>query len=277
MSQAKKHSIEEVISFGEQLIKTGDLDPVYIGLFNAVLPKDQLARLLISYLCFYHLGASAQLSEWGGADFWDLMENAASNEIPPNMNGDLPGERWPRGAERRHFRGLKCIDAVVWLRGKARKRPEELIYGLIDSSSKLTLSGVMAYIQEWPLFGDWVSFKAADIIERVMGVPIEFPSDLTLFYVEPRAALDMLDIPAEEANVKLLKHFAAFKAPPRFDRPCGIAELETCACKTRSFWHQKYWLGKDIHEVRKGLIGWGGTADRIRRGMPPEVGEGLFV
>jgi hypothetical protein len=274
-----KHRVAEVIAFGEKLIKTEDLDPVYCTLVRASLPREQLYRLLLAYFCFYHLGAAAYLSEWEGEEFWLLMENAASNEIPPNMNGELPRGRWPRGSERRHFRGSKCVAAVKKIEefSASKSGPETFVGVLAELGQLVKLEGLMDAVQAFPMMGPWISFKVADILERVLGVSVVFPNDLTLFYAEPRAALEMLDVPAEEANLKLLKHFGRIKAPPRYERFCNSQEVETIACKTRSFWHGKYWVGKDIHEIRKGLVGWGETATRILREMPPEVGEGLFV
>jgi Alpha-glutamyl/putrescinyl thymine pyrophosphorylase clade 2 len=269
------HRVAEVIAFGEALIKTGDLDPVYIGLVNAKLPKRQLERLLLAYFCFYHLGASAYISEYENDEFWDVMEQAAENQMPPSgTDSQLSFDRWPRASERRHFRGPKCEVAVKQL---AEYPPEYFVQTLAMASRGKDLSLVMGWVQQKPLFGPWVAFKVADILERVLSVPIIFPSDLTLFYKEPRAALDLLDVPAETANVKLLKHFRRITAPPRYERYCNIQEVETCACKFKSYVNGHYWVGKDIHEVRKGLIGWGTTAECILKAMPQEVERGLFV
>jgi hypothetical protein len=280
----KKYPIRDVIEFGEQLIKTEDLDPVYNALVGAKLPDKQLKRLLLAYFCFYHLGAAAWLSEWEGEEFWGLMENAASNEIPPNMNGELPGERWPRGAERRHFRGDKCVAAVKKLRefsyGKNEEGvgdvPEYFIGMLAAMGGVVTLEGFMKTVRAFPLFGPWVAFKAADVLERVMGVPIEFPNELVFIYKEPRAALDLLPDPTEVTVLELLEHFKAFLAPPRYERQCNIQEVETILCKWKSSIGGHYWIGKDIYEVRKGLIGWGETADLLHAVMPRKVEKGLF-
>lgn len=286
----RKHKLSEVIEFGEQLIKTNDLDPVYVALYGVVqskgFAKGQLARLLLAYFLFYHLGASAALSEFEGDDFWDVVENAAANEIPPNMNGDWPGERWPRGTERRHFRGRKCVQAVQEMRKFSKGKSdnpddpcaEYIIQLWTELGDLITLEGFMRSVQVLPLMGPWIAFKVADVCERVLAVPIEFPIDLALIYKEPRAALGMLTVPAERASLLLLQHFHAFKAPPRYERGCNIQETETVLCKWKSHVNGHYWVGKDIHEIRKGLKGWGETADKLLACMPNEVGreKGLF-
>jgi hypothetical protein len=270
--------ITAVIAFGEALIETEDLDPVYCALVRVglVQPRRQLERLLLAYFCFYHLGAAAYISEFEGPEFWTVMTTAAENQIPPAcVFGGPSFDRWPRGAERRHFRGAKCVEAVSRL---AEYPPEYFVQSLVGAiGGGTSLETVMVWVQQRPLFGPWIAFKVADVLERVFKAPIIFPKDLTLMYKEPRAALDLLDIPAEEANAKLLKHFGRIKAPPRYERGCNIQEVETICCKWKSSLGGHYPIGKDIHELRKGLVGWGKTAERLLQVMPREVEQGLFV
>lgn len=265
-----KHPIRSVYDFGVELLETEDLDPVYCALYRAELPTKQLQRLLLAYFCFYHLGAAAQLSEWEGEEYWGLMENAAANEIPPNMNGDWPGSRWPRGSERRHFRGVKCVKAIRYFAQLGDRSPELVLRNLM-SMRGFALNEVTTQVQSFPLFGPWIAFKVADILERVCEVPIKFPNDIMTFYDEPRAALDMLDIPAEHAVGLLLDYFRQYCAPPRGDRPCNIQEVETICCKWKSFMGGHYWIGKDIHEIRRGLHGWGKTAKLLLQHVPTEI------
>ena len=252
-----------VDEFGRALIETGDLDPVYIAIHGAKLPKSQLARLLLGYWSFYHLGLAAWLSEqedWGLA-----LEVAAANEQPSPLGG-----RWPRSAERRHFRGKKCVQAVKWL---AQENPEVRIASLGNSFDRVT-----AEIKTWPMHGDWVAYKAADMMERCWGGKFEFPLDVCLLYDEPRKGLLMLnpDKPEQELD-RLLGVFKRYKAPPAYDRACGVAEAETILCKYKSYSNRHYWVGKDIHEIRHGLEGWGDTASIMLRCSPKEVVvDGLF-
>src|ERR1700682_5543491 len=121
-----------VLEFGDALIRTRDLDPLYCGLVGADLPRDQLARYLLSYLCFYHVGSSAWISEGEGDEFWARMKIAARNDIGPRnfWEEGLPQlDRWPRAAERRHFRGQKCVDAVEWL---SKRAPEWWVQSIVN-------------------------------------------------------------------------------------------------------------------------------------------------
>lgn len=255
-----------ITDFGDLLIETGDLDPVYIAIRGARLPREQLARLLVAYWCFYHLGCAAWLSEHEGDHFWRWMRVAAENTEPLPREVVSTGSRWPRSAERRHFRGLKCVRAVRMLSAVSPLWRVELLAG------KLSEREVMDEVQGWPLFGPWIAFKAADMMERVWGAPIRFSPAVILMYDEPRKALDLLDPSDPQRSYgELLEHFSAAKAPPDRDRPCGPQEVETVLCKWKSMQGGHYWPGKDIREVREGLHGWGDTADRMRASAPQEV------
>lgn len=261
-----------VEAFGARLIRTCDLDPLYVGLVGANLPRDQLARYLLAYLCFYSVDSASWISEQEGADFWTFMSTAAANlpERSPRAFG-LPADRWPRASERRHFRGAKSVAAVEWL---ARKYPRPLDC-LERLAAAKTAEAIMAIVEGWPMFGDWSSFKAADMVERVWGAPIQFPENTCLLYSEPLAGLKMAaqreGVTLETYHDQLLDYFHSFPAPPTNDRPCGPAELETACCKWHSYVGGHYHLGKDIKEQRGALVGWGATAHQILNAYPPLV------
>lgn len=261
----------DIRDFGNLLIKTQDLDPVYSGLYKAKLPEPQLCRLLLAYLCFYHLGASAWLSEQENTDYWNWMRVAAENKI------DAPARtRWPRSTERRHFRGDKCVAAIDWLAQKY-PFPETPLRILATQPSEKMIIGE---ISKWPMFGPWVGFKAADLIERVYGAQIKFDPNLGLMYDSPRQALDLLiadpefiavDHNAESIYLNLITFFSGQRAPPSFNRQCNAQEVETILCKWGSMRSNHYWVGKDIKEVREALHDWGSTAECILAVMPEEI------
>lgn len=262
----------DIRDFGNALIRTGDLDPVYIGLYGARLPEPQLARLLLAYMCFYHLGSSAWLSEQQNIEYWSWMKQAALNtSLAPTT-----GSRWPRGTERRHFRGAKCVDAIAWLEQRWIA-PESAVRTLaLQPSEKL----IIAKVIEWPMFGPWIGFKAADLIDRVYGCSVQFDPNLGLMYDSPRAALTLLSEDQEFIAVdrspeglynNLVTFFSGQRAPPARDRQCNAQEVETILCKWGSMKSGHYWVGKDIKEVREALHNWGPTASRILAAMPEEV------
>lgn len=246
--------------FGNALIATGDLDPVYVALYKAHLPVPQLQRLLLAYWCFYHLGLAAYLSEFKGDAYWEAMLRAADNKTLAPV-----GKLWPRATERRHFRGEKCVKAINWF---SRNQPEFWVHSLARYKTE---TDVMAAVEEWPQFGPWIAFKAADMLERVMGQPIKFSENIGLMYESPREGLRVLQSwggggTAEEFYAELMEHFGKLTAPPGYDRKCGAQEVETILCKWKSHVSGHYTVGKDIKEVAHTLAGgWGKTANKIAR------------
>lgn len=256
----------DIWEFGRQLILSQDLDPVYCAIWRAKLPRPQLYRLLFAYWCFYHLGVSAWLSEWEGRDFWSYMYMAANNQIRPCDCLQTTFERWPRGTERRHFRGDRCTAAIDWFREQYND-PEAPAKQLGHCQFANT---VMIVVRGWPMFGSWVAFKVADMLERCADVRLAFPSDIGLMYREPREGLLM--VPGAASDIlkawnQVQDHFRVYTAPPARDRPCGVQEVETILCKWKSHIKGHYLLGKDTHEVRHALVGWGSTADQLARGL----------
>lgn len=273
----------DIKTFGTQLIRTEDLDPVYSMLAGATgrytrvpaaapppkyITPDELCRFLVAYWCFYHCGVSAYIAAASGRTFWRMMEIAAANELPAPTGG-----RWPRAHERRHFRGQKAVDAVRWL-AAMWPRPEDLVLHLMEGSD--ALDDVLSKVKRLPQFGPWIGFKIADMLERVLGSRIVFPPDLGIMYREPAAALDILsseDGRRGDAHWNdLLGYFRQFKAPPTFDRPCGPQEVETILCKWKSMRGGHYYVGKDIREIDVGLQVWGNTAPLVnvlRLHLPP--------
>lgn len=279
-----------VREFGDLLIKTQDLDPTYVGLYGAHLEKDQLYRWLLAYWCFYHVGLACWLSENTGKQYWSYMRMAAEN-VKPTPHPRY--ERWPRAAERRHFRGQKCVNAIesMWLMSEEGLKSsgdqaafynsaEFLVRGL---TSCRTDKAVMRVVQTWPMFGPWIAFKAADMLERCAGVPVKFDANLGLMYEEPRRALGIL-VSEEHGGLNgypghdhtwwynnLSMYFRARLAPPARDRTCGPQEVETVLCKWKSYMGGHYHIGKDIRDHREALVGWGPTAERMLAAMPEEV------
>lgn len=266
--------------FGSALVMSRDLDPCYVALHGARLDRPQLHRWLLAYWCFYHMGAASYLSELTGEGFWRSMDIAATNKIGPGELSNLPSDRWPRASERRYFRGPKCERVVEWLRNRWPE-PEGAVAHVVGMSSGIgvprTEKSVMHVIGEWPLFGPWIGFKAADMLERCAGVKIAFSPDIGLVYKEPRACLDILVSQRggtpEERYAEVSEYFAATPAPPALDRGCGPQEVETILCKWKSHLAGRYVVGKDILEVRHALSGWGETADRLLAAAPREVGK----
>lgn len=259
--------------FGRKLIRSLDLDPVYVGLVRANLPPKQLRKWLVAYWCFYSCGVASWLSEHKGYEFWDQMMIAAVNKKPTTIN-----TRWPRAAERRHFRGAAAVDAVASLRNKYEGFPSAMVEYIIGTKPPpLVFTDVLQRAKEHKCFGPWIGFKIADMIDRCLGIKVDFKdSDVFMFDSPSKAAALVYEErkPPGGTVMWLIKEFSDLKAPPFFDRRINIQEIETVLCKWHSHAHGKYEVGKDIYEVRHALNQWTNvskTAARILKVMPKEV------
>lgn len=279
-----------IIEFGDALLRTGDLDPVYTAISKAKLDQHTLHRLSLAYWCLYHLGAASRLAEIKQpAKFWATLREAAVNE----------GLRWPRGSERRHFRAAIAVTSVNSLISKY-KTPSDAVAGFIGPVQFApTYASVAAAVQSHHGFGPWIAFKVADMSERVLGCATDFTDCHLGIYKDPRqgAAVGLLewsphdeareyegrcgldakpwDYPITDAELKLtVDHYIQLwrkkraKAPPTGDRLVNVQEIETIFCKYKSHLKGHYPMGKDTREIAHGLTGWGDLAQQLKKGLP---------
>lgn len=284
--------------FGDALLSTGDLDPVYTAIYRSDLDERTCARLVLAYWCFYHLGVAARLAE-AKTDkaYWGLFEAAVENKGEPKP--------WPRGAERRHFRGQNAWDAYAHLR-RLYKTPEQAVAGMLglpvakaakhfDIDIPMTFATVASAVQTHTGFGPWMAFKIADMAERVLGYEVDFSGCHLGIYKDPRqgAAVayiewgqdlhsteaivhrkdgDPWNYPISDAQLAVtvdhyVKLFRRHMAPPNGDRRVNVQEVETIFCKYKSHLKGHYPVGKDTDEIGHGLIGWGDLAEQFNQAL----------
>lgn len=244
-----------IYDFGRELLRTRDLDPVYVILQGASFEPVLLRRYLVAYWCFYHMGTAAWIAdspkELGEVGYWNRMMAAAGSKD------------YPRCSERRHFRGGQAIKSVTWLKGQG-------IAGLFDPLENPIQGGwaannVMFLVRQWVGFGPWIAFKVADMLERLGIVPIVF-SPAEALYDSPREAAEVLwdmegqpssgfgSAAGEWAMGRILTELDGEKAPPRYERGINAQEAETILCKWLSYTKGRYHVGEDIESCRRSLF-----------------------
>lgn len=278
----KKLPIED---FGTALIKSGDLDPIYIALYRLEMPFDKLARWLIAYWCLYHPGVASYMSDQSDSIFWREMRVAALNIAESPMTG-----RWPRAAERRHWRGTAAMKSLDSLREFGS--PTEIL-GMLRSPEKNSESYPISYevIHKRAItfvgFGPWIAFKIADMLERLNLAKISFSqascfmfrdpkkAALKLYYdragINPAARLKRNQAAIDEVVNYLLGHFSGNKAPPLYDRPIGFQEVETVLCKWKSHMNGHYPLYNDLAKISVSCQVWSkvsSTANEFYQALP---------
>lgn len=258
------------VRFGEALIKTGDLDPLYIALVGALdsgtVDRPWVERFLLVYWMFYHSGVAAAIASFPET-FWADVAEA------------VPGTDYPRGRERRHFRGAKAAEAVAAL-AERYPDPHAALRALVATNRRpVPYTSVARTVAGWPMFGSWIAFKVADMVDRVLGVDVNwddpavagymyrFPADgatQTVSYYGAEPEPDTI-----RAALRLLSPLEALSAPPRGDRRVGLAELETVLCKWKAHAAGRYIVGSDTVEIRHHLH-WAAPAGFLVDFLPGE-------
>lgn len=249
-----KYTKLDLIPFGHSLLDTLDLDPIYCMMYDSHLDTKLQYKLILAYILFYHAGVASKIAE--AKDFYRTANQAQQ-------------EKWPRGRERRHFRGQASQNVLDWFRA-AFPNPEKAIEGLLGSK---TFPQIYKRMDNWPLFGLWARFKTADLVDRVIGNPIKMDiADLQLYESPVEAAKEWRpNWTLRQVVEYVIDQYKDRLAPPRFDRPIGIFEAETCLCKGASHWHGHYPVGSDTHEINEHLVGWGDLAQELKRHLPKTI------
>jgi hypothetical protein len=249
--------------FGRELIASGDLDPLYVVLVHANLEPSLLQRFLFAYWCFYNSGVAAHLADAPDAyHYWELFAEAAANATSAPIGG-----RWPRGHERRHFRGDNANIAVKKYRAAWPGGPEVLIdkwVRLRYNNAPIPFRRLREDILKVPQFGPWMAFKIGDMFERVLGIPVSFDNSDVFVFDSPADAAHLVAAIHEVRNVDpvryavahLIAEYRDMIAPPLGDRPVALQEVETVLCKWKSSLSGHYPMGLDTHELKEGLDAW---------------------
>lgn len=266
----------DIVDFGRQLLSSGDLDPVYLALNRSPWDRDRKLRWLVAYCAFYHAGAATWLSQHRAGAFWGWMELAAYNELVAP-----PGGRWPRGAERRHFRGGLAVQTIANWR-EQHPEPETMFLQLVDKGP--LFSDVRTAARSIYSVGDWMSFKMVDLVDACLDGEIDQSNLQDFMYEAPVKSLlrewkvRMGFSPDQEAKPKdlpgtiqamndwLRLQLSDQRVPHKPGRPLDNFCLETIWCKYGSHLNGHYPVGHDIREIRKGLEGW--KADDFGKGLP---------
>lgn len=253
--------------FAVQLVESKDLDPVYVMLSRAELDQNKLKRWLLAYWLFYHAGVASWIADHDPHMFFEACANVYKDA--------------PRGFERRHFRGENGEKSIKWLIEFA-DYAEHIVDWIVDEGPQDFIE-VSERVQQMYLFGPWIAWKVADMLERLLRVQIDFSNADLAIYEEPRkgAALILLgdaEVPMNSTDMRIAVTAVSnvlkqFHAPPHFDRPINIQEVETVFCKYKAHFNGHYPLYNDSRELRHALLDWGELAESM---IPfvPEVPEG---
>jgi len=245
--------------FGQQLLRTGDLDPLYY-VSEIGMEQDQLKRFLLAYWLYYSAGIASSISEVPNEKFFDKVLSLYKTA--------------PRGHERRHFRGEAGIKSIKSLMAWSNNNPIEIVdYMTCLHNPKRSVRDIIENVTQFYMFGQWIAWKISDMTERVLKLPVDFSNANLLIYSEPKKATGLILLGDPEADVteamlnslvrKMEKRFRSFDAPPDYSRKINVQEVETIMCKYKAHVNGHYPLFNDTIEILEGLEGQGRTAEEI--------------
>jgi len=252
-------------TFGRELIETEDLDPVYVMLVDskALMNDNLLKRWLLAYWCYYSCGVASRIAE--SDDFYASMWQGIH-------------EKWPRGMERRYFWGRQAENAIQYLQEWGE--PEAVVDHMTIHD---TFQEASDAVQEFVGFGPWMGWKIVDMAERVLAIPVDFSESTLGIYKDPVQGAAFVRFgdwkhPITEAELdeevqRQVEEFKDLLAPPFYDRPPNIQEVETNLCKAKASFKGFYPMGNDTYHVRESLKGWGDLAQELL-GWCPRMRDG---
>lgn len=253
------------VAFGRTLVESGDLDPVYIAVAGAKLSLAQRKRFVLAYACLYNVPLAGAMSEQAGDAFWNTLTAAAASSD------------YPRGSERRHWRGAASIASAAHLRatGGSPENVVDMWFGHYGAGRRF--ADVVKRVSPFVGFGPWVTFKIADLGERVLEYPVNFDDCALGVYRDPAQGANLVlygdhsttaDLQDTDAALRALIASPLGKLVPRpGTRRFNVQEAETVLCKYKSHVKGSYPIGKDSKEYLQAL--------RLSR-FPSKTGTKLY-
>lgn len=242
---------------GHDLIITQDLDPIYTIVAASDMSENMLKRWLLAYWCYYHAGVASYVAEGDSRQFYDRMWSGLD-------------DKWPRGMERRYFYGQQAANLLNGLENYGS--PEKVVDTMTGHQD---FQSIAVAVEEFTGFGPWMSWKIADMAERVLCYDVDFSNTSLAIYKDP--VMGAAFILTGDKGYKLSKEelesvvddmesqLSYLDAPPYYDRPVNIQEIETVLCKYKAHCYGFYPLGNDTHHIHKGFEkrNWGDLAKAL--------------
>jgi len=249
------------VEFGKILLDTYDLDPLYVVLAQTSWKESTMFKFLLGYWTFYSAGVACSLANTPSKNYYKYMR-------------ELDRVRAPRGHERRHMRGAIFQNTVKGYEDFGA--PEKVVERMIMGD---TFQCVSNSVQHFKGYGPWISWKIADMKERVLQIPVDFGDAEIGVYRDPVKGAALIHfgdqkhpITTEEVHhvfEYMAPKFRQYKAPPYQDRPLNMQELETICCKYKSYINGHYPPGLDTKDIMEGLEGWGDLAEELSTYLEP--------
>lgn len=241
---------QDFVTFANGQIDSGDLDPMYPVLREVYrregVEREQALWRTFLFVAWYHVGSA--ILAW--------------RQWPEPTEVKVPGA-WPTGVERRGFRGQpRLVEEHVSALLVYVRRHKSLAYWIGELVSGKTpeqgWDAVRAAYSALPFAGPWSSYKWADLLKHVHGVPIS-ASDLGVGGNSPTAGPipGMVHLTGRTwyacANRRRLQRALYRLARCAGCRADGLDQLETALCDFNSLCKGRYYVGHDLDQQAEQL------------------------
>lgn len=235
-------SVQAFSTFGEALVWSRDLDPIYPVLqwIEANHCEDEEQRLWLTwlYLMYYNLPSA-------------LVAFQRHPEPVRVMDTDLC--QLPIATERRNLRGnrLQVSCAAYWDTVIRRGTQVNWVEAGVPDNVKPSTNYMVFYERAQELWGNgrWAAFKWADLLLHVHGYPLRPPS---LMLKDASGPLDGMRLFWPGRTVEQLDEIAP-NMLKWFDPAVQYDVLETILCKYHSLVDGRYYVGHDIDELQENM------------------------
>ena len=255
--------------FSFKHIAFGDVDPIYTMVRNSGLSHEDKKRFIFSHLMVYDLKSSIALANEPDDDkYYDKLlqlfteakvgkdrKDVASRET--NIKSRVFGTQLPK------------------LRNQS---PEDWVQCAIDETVKhKSWSASLSASKKIPTFGEYFSFKLADMIETVFDIPeysVQWGPDFLKSV--PRGSLTGYEMVRTGSNHKFrtkeeirkcslmatfyinqVEFFKDYVCPQNPNRAIGVQEIETLLC--------------DYRKLRKGTLQHGDKVLKLKHGIDHNI------
>lgn len=242
----------DYLRFHELAVQTRDVDPVYPVMkrfleLNDVAPDSDAGYWLsVAHLSWYHIGSA--LRAWTS---WDLATMEPTVTLP--CATERRGNRDPLQLKR------NLASWRDWASEEGGLR--RFIAGGLPDDPKQAWTTVMDRIQLVHGNGRWASYKLAEILMKVNGLPLEPYHMGHANSSGPRRGMELLmdDLPAGNSVEEIRTMDALSEMFVEGMRTRGlqgaVEEVETSLCDFHALHDGRYYVGNDIDQMLEQLMG----------------------
>lgn len=246
--------------FGQHMLDSADIDPIYPVLRQLIadlgLTPAQAEWLVILYLAYYEITSALTAfrehpDPHREAPGRYLLHDRATLKLPTGI------ER--RGLRQAHLMGDHLEDWLQRFDGQTFFSAPRELFVLTDEGRHFNAGVLGAYLTGVRFNGRWASYKAIEVMQKVLGWPVAHADaghdgstgprrGLTLFFPEVKGngprAIDRLD---EQTDVLM-------RATRAHGVDVHVEEVETLLCDFKSLAHGRYYVGHDTDLMLEGIL-----------------------